>query len=105
MSLGFISPPTGFALLFSNLQAIGDGRNPLLFIVSLALIGFGVYLIIHASKERKEAKVFEVHKPDGENIIEKNNRLASDWDKTVTAESRLKMLELKAEADEKAGNA
>lgn len=103
MTVGFITPPTGFALLFSNLQAIGDGKDPLLFLASLGLIGMGIYLIIHASREKKEPIAYEVH-TSGESVLQRNNKIVAEWDKTITDESKLKLLKMKAESEERAVN-
>lgn len=101
--LGLLLSGSGIYTGYFYLNGVDQGRTPFLLLLSLVLIGGGVYLLIRAA--RTEDTMFvkpSVTTPitkEGERL-KKNNELANEWKRTMDQRDRLKMLEVSAEAND-----
>lgn len=93
------------------ISSLNSGGNPFLFLLSGVLVVAGAYLLYRSAQEDIH-KIHMKHSGDDHpsyqsaegNVVERNNKLVSDWAKTVDTHSRLKTLKLSAESQEKAAN-
>jgi len=106
--LGFLIAASGFFLGFLYLIKIEESYSYLFLIPGIILVIVGIYILMRAGKS--DATV--VKKPimpavskdnlDAglEEVFDKNNKLSSQWAKTVEKRDRLKLLEISGAVEE-----
>lgn len=104
--LGFAICICGFTIAFISMSGLKDGGSPWLILLSIPLIALGVFFIFQAgridiNKSKLEKNQPVVDSTGKESILEKNNKLVSEWIKTSEARDKLKILEIAAAAEEK----
>ena len=107
--LGIIFFLSGIAIPFVNLRGIGEESNPWILVISGFLLVIGVVLLFHAGRANTNnaneiVKQSTVEKKDSMTLLDRNNKLVSEWKKTTNTEDKLKMLALKAQVEEKEKN-
>lgn len=105
--LGLVTEVTGFFLAYFYITGIDLGRTPLLLIPSFGCIALGVYLLLRAGASDAtvitKAKIPEL-KPEKNptkglgSVLERNNSLSSEWNKTEDQRTKLKLLQASASA-------
>lgn len=112
--LGLLILFTGLYIMYFYVTGIDEGSSILLLLLSLPVIGGGIFVLLRAGKSDASVvkkmdknipsildKEFAVEDSGLENTIKKNNELTQEWSKTNEARNRLRMLELSSEAQEK----
>lgn len=104
----------GIYVMYTYILGIDADANIVFLILSLVLIGGGVFLLILAGKSDTlilnrvskpeidtEAVIKIPVKSEGlANKIEENNKMLQDWKKTNETKERLRMLEMSAAAED-----
>ena len=103
--LGIIFFLSGIAIPFVNFSGIGQDSNPWTLGISGLLLVIGVFILFHAGRVNTNnangiTKEPINEKKDSLSLLDRNNKLISEWKKTTTTEDRLKMLSLQANAEE-----
>ncbi|HZE87005.1 MAG TPA: hypothetical protein VE090_02245 [Methylomirabilota bacterium] len=106
--LGLLLAVVGFYLAYFYITGVNDGKSPLLLIPSLALVAFGIWLLLQAGKSDAmvvtkgkitTTKSNENKEKGGlENVLQKNSAMTADWEKTENQRTQLKLLEASAVA-------
>jgi hypothetical protein len=96
--LGLLLCIAGICVSYLYLDGLKDGSNPLMLAGAIVLIAVGVFCLVKAGKSDATVIVKlkdEPHAPKegAQNILDRNNALLGDYNKTADARDRLKMLE------------
>jgi hypothetical protein len=105
---GLFITTSGFYISYLYLRSLEETTSPLLLILSLPLIAFGIFLLIIAGKSNasiamapdKDAENLPI--PEGDSlkqVLEQNNAMVDDWANTVSKRDKLKLLEISAAAE------
>src|SRR5258708_8429932 len=99
--LGILFALGGIYVLYLYIISINTGANLLFLILSLLLIGGGVFLFIKASKSESavDSKIPLIKPSDksdikAESLLAKNNAMFSEWNKTNDTKENLKIFQL-----------
>ena len=98
--IGLLLASSGFYLAYYYVVGIDSGRSPLLLVLSLILIGVGVYYLLRAGKsdDTVTVKVKKTSSVKGNaKNFNRNNDLVKQWKKTMEQRDRLKLLEMSGE--------
>ena len=103
----------GIYLMYVYIISLNTESNILFLILSFALIGAGVFVLVVAGKadtmilkraSKPESDTTQVITPVKEenfaSKLEENNKLMSEWKKTNETKQRLRMLEISAASEE-----
>jgi hypothetical protein len=106
--IGLIIASIGIYILYYYVANL-ENTNFLILILSLAIISFGVFIIVKVGKSgetifvdfgrvkiKDEKNIME----NKENFIDRNAKLSGDWAKTVEKRDKLKSLKIAAAAEE-----
>lgn len=96
-------------MAYVSLLGVEKGGNMLLLLPAVLLIGGGVFLLFKAGQmEGTKPKFNDVVLPEvgKETVIDKNNKLAAEWNQTNTTRDKLRMVQAAAVAstEESTGN-
>ncbi len=102
--IGLLLLGGGFVCVYLGMQGVASGGAPILLLAGLLsfCVGLGVlYKVgrIDAFKS-KFAETPAVATPTGESVLEKHNKIISEWNETNNKRDKLKMLEAAGAADE-----
>lgn len=103
--LGLILSVGGFGLVFFSLTVtLSSILNIILMVMGIVFVGVGVFLLYKAGTMDVNKPHFEdLNVPNGEqsaSILAKNNELVNQFNKTMRARDKLKILKMSASADE-----
>lgn len=91
----------GVYLLYNYFTSLNNGGNPLLLLLSLFLLGFGSVLLFRGTGVNNNTSDTEnqssLNDESSESLIDRNNKLAEDYGKTLESHSKLKLLKLRAD--------
>jgi hypothetical protein len=100
-SLGIVSLIAGVLLLYFFISGLNTNFNILFLILSIILVGIGAFLFLRVSKMANsisEPNLEIVPSESGSKLLEKNNKMIQDWDKTNTKRDNLKAVQMAAGA-------
>jgi hypothetical protein len=111
--IGISGTGAGFYFSYLYLESLGHLGKPLYLLLGLPLIIAGIILLVRTSRQ-DETLVVRTFNTDPElkaadadpsstqldNVVEKNNRLVSDWIKESDKRDKMKILEIAAAAEE-----
>jgi hypothetical protein len=105
-ALGLTLSISGIQTIYFYITHLDEGASILFLLLAIVLIGVGIYLLMRAGKS--DVTVFTRlknfrNKNTGDSqvlaqVLEKNNELTKEWDKTIEKRDRLKMLEISTAA-------
>lgn len=88
----------GIIVLYLYLNGLSESNNIILLITSLTLIAGSVYSFILANKPSKKiSDDTHIVTDNGKNILEKNNALYNDYQKTANVRNRLQVMKSAAD--------
>jgi hypothetical protein len=102
--LGLVLCIGGICVSYLYLDGLKDGNNLLLLAAAIVLIAVGVFCLVKAGKSdatvitKLKNEPHEIQKR-GPNMLEKNNELVGDYQKTANERDRLKVLEAAQESN------
>lgn len=104
--LGLLLFAGGIYAGYFYLTGISTGVSPLFLVGALLLFGAGVFFLFRAGKSDATV-ITKMHVDPNENlakqdaletVIEKNNAMSAEWEKTTKTRDQLKMLEVSGAA-------
>lgn len=110
--LGLVSSILGIYFGYLFIHGLDNGASPFFIILSLVLIGAGIYLLMHASNSNatvaanapSEKSVEEdsiiIKKRGFEGMLKHNNEMSEEWEKVNSQRDKLRTLQF-AEDEEK----
>lgn len=98
----------GLYLIISQFTTLSTKSNPVPIIVGFVLLLLSLILLLvtlkslmgYVAMKSKNEEAVETVVVGSTNLIERNNEIASDWDKTNEARDKLKLLKMSAAAEE-----
>lgn len=94
--LGFLLVGVGFFLGYLGLLGIERDGNVIFLIPAFPLIGAGIFLLYKAGRmETAKLKFKELAPTDikGGNVVDRNNKMAAEWNNTNNMRDKLKVVQ------------
>lgn len=104
---GLVALLAGLAVFYLFMKDLGNGANYLFLGGSLVLVGGGITCLILATRQPKPVVEPESNWLDDgklEQMLQRNNQIASEWNETNKKRDHMKMLEISASAAQQETN-
>jgi hypothetical protein len=102
--IGLILLGGGFVSVYLGMQGVSAGGPPILLIIGLVSFCAGLGVLYKAGRidafKSKFAETPAAPGPKGESVLEKHNKIISEWNETNNKRDKLKMLEAAGAAEE-----
>lgn len=98
--IGIVLCGFGIYVGYLYITGINNGSNPVLLVLSIILIGVGVFSLYKASTyddtiiQKPTVDTTAQTPATTSKILERNNQLTSQWKKTIEQRDKLKMLQI-----------
>ncbi len=104
---GLFLAAAGFYIMYLYLKSLDTGSNPLLLLLSIALVSVGIFFLLRAAKSNdtviakpqatNEVAASTAPKRGFADMLKRNNELTSQWSKTSALRDKLKVIQISTE--------